>query len=292
MEAIYNSDSEVSCGLSSSELSKDHSYRRQPPSHGAVIQHRMIPQTNGEVYYGTLNPIISNMGQEYAESLGNGMIPAVLSGGDQPQLQTNRSGTSRNLLGLLGSWIKGSNINDGSIDFDDEEMVVVPADIDSDQELSETTPYQDAEYNVPMGYLEQCDYSEQDIHPRRAALLNMVHSLPGAQQFSAARQVFADRANTTYGQVNASYDIVMEHAGYSFRRTQEAVVLSGQVGHHLVGEAWTASQNAAIRVQENWPDVMRPVADGVFGRFGRFIRESSRVIPPHDCIVRGNRHHH
>ncbi|KAM5354460.1 hypothetical protein ACJ41O_001109 [Fusarium nematophilum] len=175
--------------------------------------------------------------------------------------------------------------------FDDVDMVVV----EEDEEGDDYRDWSDQpwSFEVPFGPLFHEDYSFQALHPRTAHALSVAQNLPSVQRLAETGRSLSATAHAAGTSVVRTYDDVAGRATHAARRTREMVVVSGQVTGYLAGEAWTAGQDAAARLQESLPglrvplpELRVPLPEGMLGTIGEFVREGIQALPPAEAIVR------
>ncbi|KAJ4322390.1 hypothetical protein N0V84_004861 [Fusarium piperis] len=188
----------------------------------------------------------------------------------------------------------------GPLVFDDDDMVSLDGEDEEEDRPDRRDPAWD--YNVPFGPRVQYDYTFEQLYPRTATVLDFAQTLPGMQRLTVARDVVAAWTPAVQNTIVRTYNDVAPRAVYTARRTQEALVLSAQVGSHFAAEAWRAGQNAAQRVQESWraaQPAARMLRDGrlmrllVEGDVVRTVLQDAAMagisaIPPYDLILRPN----
>ncbi|KAM0433321.1 hypothetical protein ACHAPT_004197 [Fusarium lateritium] len=187
--------------------------------------------------------------------------------------------------------------------FDDEDMISL--DGEAEEEEGEGHPERrdpSWDFNIPFGPRVQTDYTFEQLYPRTAVVLDFAETLPGMQRLNMARDVVSDWVPAIQNNVVRAYNDAAPRAIYTAQRAQEAIVVSGQVGSYLAGEAWTAGQNAAHWMRESWQAVQPAVEMMRQGGAMRVLMEGEVVrmvlqdaamaglasIPPYDLILRSS----
>ncbi|KAF7539362.1 hypothetical protein G7Z17_g12427 [Cylindrodendrum hubeiense] len=171
--------------------------------------------------------------------------------------------------------------------FDDKEMVAVPYDSEDEgfKDCEEDTTHS---FVVPFHERVQIDYKDytaEQLHPRTAKAKAMVRSLPGARQIEDATVAVVTGAVVTG---TKALTIMNGRFDTAARLGCEAVFITGQVGSYLADEAWSAGTNLSIAIQENFPDMIRPLREG-WDVAGGVLAEGVMMLPPLEAIDSGHR---
>ncbi|WAO90420.1 Hypothetical protein NCS54_00785000 [Fusarium falciforme] len=193
------------------------------------------------------------------------------------------------------------NHRPGPLVFDDDGMVSID---EEDEEEDDRPHWRDPawDYNIPFGPRVQYDYTFEQLYPRTAMALDFAQTLPGMRRLTAARDVVAAWAPTIQNNIARTYNTMAPRAMFTVQRTQEALVMSAQVGSHLAAEAWMAGQNAAQMIQETWEAAQPTVRMLRDGRVMRLLMEGDvmmmllqdaamaglSAVPPYDLILRSS----